>query len=241
MLHQQQLTSEILWPCPLPEETQSKLQAIAQPFDYKRLTGPMPGVFYVASGCLIAYTTNAATDSSLGIIFGRGSWFGIQSIDNPEYAPNELYDALLPSQLWLFPRQELERLLAQDQEIYKFLFYIAQQIGRITLQLGSNTLYCLTTRVTYLLLELANQHQLTEMPTPVITITQQTLSQIAGISRPRVNEVLKVLADANEIAVSRGEIQLLDIAALKARLPDISFMYHDPVPQVAQAASSHLD
>lgn len=55
---------------------------------------------------------------------------------------------------------------------------------RITLQLASNTLYCLPPRVTYL---------------------------------------------------------LLDFAALKARLPDISFMYHDPVPQVAQAASSDLD
>lgn len=227
------VATDMQWPCPLPDETKSRLIAIAQPFDYKRLTGPMPGVFYIASGCLVGYTTNMTTDNSLGLVFGHGSWFGIQSIDNPEYAPSELYDALLPTQLWLFPRQELERLLAQDQEIYKFLFYIAQQIGRITLQLGSNTLYCLTTRVTYLLLELANQHPFTATQEPVLLITQQTLSQIAGISRPRVNEVLKLLSDAGEIAVSRGEIQLLDPTALKARLPDLSFMYHDPLPDIA--------
>lgn len=227
------VATDIQWPCPLPDETKSRILAIAQPYDHKKLTGPMPGVFYVASGCLVGYATNMNLDNSLGLVFGQGSWFGIQSIGNPEYAPSELYDALRPTQLWLFPRQELERLLVQDQEIYKFLFYIAQQIGRITLQLGSNTLFCLTTRVTYLLLELANQHPSATTQTPVLLITQQILSQIAGISRPRVNEVLKLLSDAGEIAVSRGEIQLLDPTALKARLPNLSFMYHDPLPDVA--------
>lgn len=227
------VATEIQWPCPLQDETKRRLLAIAQPYDDKRLTGPMPGVFYVASGCLVGYATNMTADNSLGLIFGHGRWFGIQSIDNPEYSANEFYEALLPTQLWLFPRQDLERLMAQEAEIYKFLFYIAQQVGRMTLQLGSNTLFSLTTRVSYLLLELAHPcHPSADSQTPVIQTTQQTLSQIAGISRPRVNEVLKMLSEAGEIAVRRGEIQLLNIAALKARLPDLNFMYHDPLPHI---------
>ncbi|MGL4754914.1 MAG: Crp/Fnr family transcriptional regulator [Aeromonadaceae bacterium] len=225
-------TREIQWPCTLPEQAQALLLQIARPFDASRLMGPMPGIFYVQSGCVVGYATNEAMDNSLGLVFGHGSWFGIQYIDNPDYAPVELFETLLPTRLWLFPKAALQPLLEQEPALYKLLFFISQQIGRMTLQLGNNTLFSLTTRVTYLLLELANQHGLLDHPQPTIKLTQQHLSQIAGISRPRVNEVLRLLADGNEIAVRRGEIQLLDFAALKARLPDFSVMYHDPVPHI---------
>ncbi|MFC3913889.1 Crp/Fnr family transcriptional regulator [Pseudaeromonas sharmana] len=227
-----QATAEIQWPCPLPDATKASLLQIARPFDPSRLMGPMPGIFYVLSGCVVGYATNEAMDNSLGLIFGHGSWFGIQYIDNPEYAPVELFETLLPTRLLLFPKDSLQFLLEKEPLVYKLLFFISQQIGRMTLQIGSNTLFCLTTRVTYLLLELARQHALVEDSHPVLKITQQRLSQIAGISRPRVNEVLNVLADAGEIAIRRGEILLLDFTAMKARLPQFSFMYHDPVPHI---------
>lgn len=231
-------TTDIQWPCPLAPATQQRLLAIARPYDYKQLTGALPGMLYVATGCLVGFTSNETLDNSLGKIFGHGSWFGVQFIDNPDYAPSELYEALLPTELLLFPLRELESLLQEDRDIYKMLFYIAQRNNRITLQLGSNTLFSLTTRVTYLLLELANQHAIANQQQPVLHITQQSLSQIAGISRPRVNEVLKVLADAGEVALHRGTIQLLDLAALKTRLPDFSLMYHDPVPHIDALSST---
>lgn len=227
------LIADIQWPCSLSQASKERLLAIAQSYDYKQLTGPMPGILYVASGCLVGYTTNEKMESSLGMIFGHGCWFGIQGIGNPSYEPSGWYETLLPTELILFPKQELEQLLTQDPELYKLLFVISQHIGRMLLQLGSNTLFCLTTRVTYLLLELANHQPPKESSPPVISITQQVLSQIAGISRPRVNEALKVLADAGEIALGRGEIRLLAITELKARLPSFSYMYHDPIPSIA--------
>lgn len=228
---------DISWPCALPAATQESLLRIARHYDHSQLVGPLPGVLYVASGSLVGYATSTSMDNSLGLVFGRGCWFGIQSIHNPGYVPTEYFESLTPTELILFPREELEPLLAQDPEIYKLLFYIAQYIGRIVLQMGSNGLHCLTTRITYVLLELAIKHVTANESAPRVVITQQTLSQIVGISRPRVNEVLKLLADEGELLLGRGEITLLDLPALKARLPPPSFTYHDPAPKVTQEAS----
>ena len=225
------VAAEIQWPCPLAEATRQRLLSIAQPYDLNRLTGVVPGVIYVVTGCLVGYATNETMDNSLGLIHGHGRWFGIQSIDNPTYAPTDFYEALLPTELLLFPARELERLAEQDPAIYKFLFFIAQYIGRLTLQLGSNTLFSLTTRITYALLELASKHAPVHEIRPLLHITQQELSQIVGISRPRVNEVLKALDNSGEVKLGRGEIQLLDLAALQARLPSMSYMYHDPIAE----------
>lgn len=224
-------TDDIRWPCILPTATQESLLRIARQYDHSQLVGPLPGVFYVASGCLVSYATNTSMDNSLGLLFGRGCWFGIQSIHNTTYRPVHLYESLLPTKLILFPRDELESLLAEDPWIYKLLFYIAQYISRIELQMGSNNLHCLITRVAFVLLELAVKHALSNDRKLCIKITQQTLSQIVGISRPRVNEVLKFLADAGELLLNRGEITLLDLPALKARLPPPCFTYHDPVEE----------
>lgn len=224
------LPDGIQWPCQLSAQTQSELLAIAKPFDYRQLSAPMPGVLYVESGCLVGYATNSNVDASLGLIFGRGTWFGIQSINNPEYASSEIYEPLLPTRLLLLPKQDVEAMLDTNPEIYKFLFYIAQQRGRVSLQMASNTLFCLTTRVTYILLELIDKHGIHDTPLQEINITQQNLSHIVGISRPRVNEVLKMLADAQEIFIQRGKIVITDYAKLKARLHPFSLMYHDPAP-----------
>lgn len=224
------LSDSIQWPCSLSAKTQADLLAIARSFDYRQLSAPMPGVLYVASGCLVGYATNSNIDNSLGLVFGHGTWFGIQSIHNPEYASSEIYEALLPTRVFLLPKQEIEAMLEKNPEVYKFLFYIAQQRGRISLQMASNTLFCLTTRVVYILLELAAQHCPATNVSHEIKITQQSLSHIVGISRPRVNEVLKMLADAGEITIQRGKLVILNYSGLKSRLHPFSLMYHDPTP-----------
>jgi DNA-binding GntR family transcriptional regulator len=50
-----------------------------------------------------------------------------------------------------------------------------------------------------------------------IDISQKQLSQITGISRPRLNEVLKQLEAVGEISLERGSIHLIDIPALSLR------------------------
>lgn len=212
------LDAGIKWPCPLKKTTQERLLSIARPYDLNNLKNRLPGIFYVASGCLVGYATNKNMDNSLGLVFGAGCWFGIQAINNPDYRRKQIYETLYPTELWVFPREEVERLLEQDLEIYKFLFFIAQKTSSAVMQLGSNTLYCLMTRVTFILLELA-QKATTDDDDYIINITQQNLSQIAGISRPRVNEVLKELASCGEIRLGRREIALLNIQALRKRLP----------------------
>lgn len=50
----------------------------------------------------------------------------------------------------------------------------------------------------------------------VIPLTQEDLAGLAGTTRPTVNGVLRGLQDAGTIALGRGRVEVLDVAALNA-------------------------
>ncbi|WP_421249006.1 Crp/Fnr family transcriptional regulator [Aeromonas jandaei] len=166
-------------------------------------------------------------DNSLGLLYGAGSWFGIQVIHN-RYSPQVMYELLRPTQLFFLPKAEIESSLLKDVEIYKFLFFISQRVGRLSLQMGSNALHCLTSRTIYVLLELSAKNLDENKSSLVIKITQQKLSQIVGVSRPRLNEVLQNLVVAGEISLGRGAIKTNELNKLKSRLHEFHLMFNDP-------------
>ena len=52
----------------------------------------------------------------------------------------------------------------------------------------------------------------------VVPLTQEELSHLAGTSRATVNRIVRDAQSRGELAVSRGRIEVLDFAALSARL-----------------------
>jgi CRP-like cAMP-binding protein len=52
---------------------------------------------------------------------------------------------------------------------------------------------------------------------PVIQLTQETLAEIAGASRPTVNQVLRDEEKRGTIELSRGRIRVLDVSELERR------------------------
>lgn len=222
-----ELATDIRWPCTLPPQLRDDFIDMAEPLDLKRLNDGLPGIVYIRSGCLTGYTFSENMDASLGMLHGHGCWFGIQSIH--ALPTPGIYEAITPTELVLFPKEKVESWLNRHPEGYQLLFFIAQHIGRILVQTGSNTLLSLTSRIIYVLLELANKAAPPNDVESRIKITQQTLSHIVGISRPRLNEILHVLSEQGAIRTERGTIVIRDPAGLKARLHSFSFQYHDPL------------
>jgi CRP-like cAMP-binding protein len=52
---------------------------------------------------------------------------------------------------------------------------------------------------------------------PVIQLTQETLAEIAGASRPTVNQVLRDEEKRGTIELSRGRIRVLEVSELERR------------------------
>ncbi|WP_421187417.1 Crp/Fnr family transcriptional regulator [Aeromonas enteropelogenes] len=222
------LATEIEWPCTLQPSTQAHLLAMLKPIEVRQLDSGLPGIIYVHSGCLVSYASSVTLDNSLGLLYGAGSWFGIQVIHNNRYNPQVMYEPLRPTQLFLLPKAEIERSLLKNVEIYKFLFFISQRIGRLSLQMGSNALHSLTSRIIYVLLELSAKNLESNASSLIIKITQQKLSQIVGISRPRLNEVLQDLVVSGELSLERGTIKINMPDKLKTRLHEFHLMFNDP-------------
>ncbi|WP_421207333.1 Crp/Fnr family transcriptional regulator [Aeromonas sp. 601027] len=222
------LATVIEWPCTLQQSTQAHLLAMLKSIEIRQLDSGLPGIIYVHSGCLVSYASNVTLDNSLGLLYGAGSWFGIQVIHNNRYNPQIMYEPLRPTQLFLLPKAEIERSLLKNIEIYKFLFFISQRIGRLSLQMGSNALHSLISRIIYVLLELSAKSSENNATPLTIKITQQKLSQIVGISRPRLNEVLQDLVVSGELSLERGTIKINKPDKLKARLHKFHLMFNDP-------------
>jgi CRP/FNR family transcriptional regulator, cyclic AMP receptor protein len=70
-------------------------------------------------------------------------------------------------------------------------------------------------RVRRRLVELSRLYAGEELP--VIQLTQETLAEIAGASRPTVNQVLRDEEKRGTIELSRGRIRVLDVSELERR------------------------
>ncbi|WP_421224189.1 Crp/Fnr family transcriptional regulator [Aeromonas enteropelogenes] len=224
---------DIEWPCMLSEHTRSQLLKIAISGNESLLRKPSPGIFYIVSGSLVNYMTISVTSNSFGLILGRGSWFGVQSINCSQSMGfskqiHEIYESVQPVELLFFPKASVEFLLGREPELYRFLFYIAQNISRLGFQLACNSLLNLKGRIVYALLHLAECNVKSCSKEHVIHVTQHALSQIVGATRPRVNEELKELVEIGAIRLERGRITLLNPDFLQTKLTPIDHQYHLP-------------
>ncbi|WP_421187421.1 Crp/Fnr family transcriptional regulator [Aeromonas enteropelogenes] len=218
---------DIEWPCALSAQARRQLLEIAMPCRDGLLREPSPGIFYVASGCLVNYMTLSATNNSFGLILGRGSWFGIQSIHSSRRV-HEVYEPVQHVELLFFPKAGIESLLKREPELYVFLFHIAEKMSRFGFQLVCNSLRNLKGRVIYALLHLAECHAGSRSGEYVLHVTQHALGHIVGATRPRVSEVLKTLVEAGAIRIERGKITLLRPDFLQAKLIPSDHQYYLP-------------
>lgn len=229
------------WPGPLSEALQRQLLALAEPYDLVTMNCrqmALPGVLYMQHGSLAVMISNSEMDASLGLILGAGDWFGYQTLSLEPTQFFVLIEPLSPVAAYVLPRAKLQRLAEREPEVYKFLYFIGNRIHTSNLQLLLNSLHDLTSRLVYVLLELARSQPKAAGGEWTLTIAQQQLSFIAGISRPRLNQILKRLERDGEIRTQRGKILILDLPALRARINQVNLMFRDPRRQLPETDRS---
>ncbi|GAA4502524.1 Crp/Fnr family transcriptional regulator [Pseudaeromonas paramecii] len=223
--------AQATWPGDIATSLQQALLAIARPVDllqqYNRLNPP-PGIFYLEQGAVLLAIPDGQMKRSIGMALGPGDWWGFHAFNPEVHQLFSLMEVLLPPVAWLLPKAEVEGLGRQQPEVYKWLFAIALQQHGVRLQLNLNSWHSLPQRVAYLLLHLGDRCG-QDLPEGLqLPISQQQLSLLAGISRPRLNEVLKQFELDGLLRLARGRILLLDLPGLRAPLQCLNLMFHDP-------------
>jgi len=218
------------WPCSITNDLKHKLLNIAQPGTGLQNTmqkTAFPGIYYITSGLAIFSYTSADMNNVLGCVFGANDWIGANSIGN-DADIFFLCIELEPLEYLFFPKQKIAQLAESNPEVFKFLYYCLIQAQPIFLQAQLTALHDKETRIAYTLLSLAQKQRVIKGAKISIAITQEQLCTVTGLSRPRINEVLKDIEKHHEISIERGKIYITDLNALGKRLNKSNIMFNDP-------------
>ncbi|TMX62315.1 hypothetical protein DA097_15215 [Vibrio rotiferianus] len=218
---------DIAWPCELPTALKTELLDIAIPvgsitqhINNVRLSKSPKGIIYLASGIICSSFNVEGTNSMNATIFGPTSWLGASQLKLPINI-NANIDELERTECILFPRDKIESISERNPLTYKWLYYSSSKSNICWIKSQHASLFDKYTRVAFCLSEIS-----TQLPTIVgcnktIKLSQKSLSNITGISRPRLNEVLKMLEEKGLISLNRESVTILNEPRLKQELHDV--------------------
>ena len=183
------------------------------------------GISYFKSGTAVVTMQTSKTKTINNMVFGEGDWFG-------DYQPTKDSGLSFKFHIWAdteilhFDNDKIGKLISSELEVYKWLYSISINARPKWLQaqlIGSENK---EVRVVYLLFELVvHNYAYSKLSIP---ISQQTLSDMIGISRQRVNEVLIDLQLKGYLKLGRNSITLIDLRGLEAVLDKVELNFRDP-------------
>lgn len=226
---------DIIWPC----ELSAKLKLFLIDIAIKRHgvncmggtpTAPQPeGLVYCLQGSAIISWGSYDMRNKVGAVLGANDWLGFLSIDDikSEYVYSTI--EIKPISCLVFPKKAILEYANRDSEMFKLLFYIAKKIVPKWLQASITALHDVESRIVSSLVDLVILEPNIVNSQVVINISQQQLSDLTGVSRPRVNEVLKHLERSGDIQIARNKIHIKDIKALSQRLQFFNGSLREPI------------
>jgi len=143
-----------------------------------------------------------------------GSWFGEGAALKDASRPYSVV-ALRESKIAFIPLDTFEWLIDNSHPFSRFVInllnarcgYYVGMVGNLRLQKAS-------TRVAFCLSELFNP-QLYTPPNPTLTLSQEEIGRLSGLSRQNTNRALRELADSGLLIIEYGSVRILDIAGLR--------------------------
>jgi CRP-like cAMP-binding protein len=238
------LYDQINWPCDLSTTVIEKLKKIAvlkHGIDALEITQKyqnIPGVYYILRGSAgLCFSTQNMRNMSGGVV-GCGDWIGALTIYK-EYRLFAIAEEVAPITMILFPRKKVQDLAEQEPEIYKWLLHCATSIHSVWMQAYLSSIHEKEQKTIYVLLELAARQSAGRDEMTRIDVSQSQLSTITGISRPRLNEVLKNLEKKNGIKTHRGRVVISDFDVLYQSISPMNLMLRNPSDVPAQCCLNY--
>lgn len=210
------------------EEELAAIAGLMRPRHYRRgmyvfLEGePVEAVYFVESGSVKAFTTDAEGREHILSILGPGDFFPHVGFLDGGPAPGTA-QALEEAALWVVERREFYRLLTERPGLaVRMVAVLSGRIRRLQAQVRELATRSVHQRVAEALLRLADQHG-TPHPLPgapravwlAIRLSHQELAGLVGTARETVSRSLSELRRAGLLATERGHLVLVDPERLK--------------------------
>lgn len=147
-----------------------------------------------------------------GAIFGEMTLLG-------QRLQSSFAEALTPCLLCLMSREDVKELLLSDPRIaFRLMEVIGQRLVETEQRLSDMAFKHVPERIATHLIQLAQQRRgwLGRKAQPEVRCTHEELAHLVGVHRETVTKVLNEFRQQELIALSRGRIVLLNVAALNA-------------------------
>ncbi|MDK9738191.1 Crp/Fnr family transcriptional regulator [Vibrio sp. D404a] len=227
------LFDQINWPCELSNSVLEKLRRIAilkhgiDALEITKRYQNIPGVYYIMKGSAGLCFSTENMSNMVGGVVGCGDWIGALAIYK-DYQLFAIAEEVAPVTMIHFPRSKVQQLAEQEPEVFKWLLHCATKIHSVWMQAFLTSIHEKEQKTIYVLLELAARQHASSENVMRIDVSQSQLSSITGISRPRLNEVLKNLEKVNGITTHRGRVIISDFDVLYQRISPMNLMLRNP-------------
>ncbi|MHA7678925.1 Crp/Fnr family transcriptional regulator [Cupriavidus sp. PET2-C1] len=143
-----------------------------------------------------------------------GGWFGEGAVLKGEIRKYDVM-ALRRSRIAFLPRETFQWLLDTSLPFTRFLLtQFNERLGQFIAAVEYERLLDIDSRVARAVSSLFNEHLYPGLGT-TLEISQEEIGLLAGISRQRANQALKVLEQQGLVKVDYGVIEVLDLEGLR--------------------------
>ena len=150
-------------------------------------------------------------------VLGPGDSFGEMALLAEEPLRSATVTALEEAETFAVHRGEFEQLRSRHPEVDRILLrFLAGELRRVNERMLEALYVSAEKRTLRRLVELADLYRSADGEI-VVTLTQESIAELAGVARPTVNAVLRDEEKRGTIALERGRTRIVDLDELARR------------------------
>jgi len=178
---------------------------------------PGDTVHVVLEGHVGLRITTPLGDAAMVRVVGPGGWFGELAVISPE-ARSATALALESAETLVVHRDPFRALIDRDPKAQQALTdALSAEIRRLSKALVDALYVPADKRLWRRLLELMATYEAGEDGAVALPLTQEELAQLAGMTRPTANRLLREAEEAGALVLARGRLDLTDRAWIERR------------------------
>lgn len=171
---------------------------------------------FVLEGRVVSKRSSVSGDRLAYSVAGPGEAFGELGMLSPDRRRSATVQAIAPTTTLSLPYADMEALRAAHPPVDRLLsLLLAARVRRLTEGLMEALHVSAEARVARRVLDLTESYATGVRAGVALLVTQTELAELAGVSRPTANRVLRRLADEGAVDLSRGRIVVRDPARVR--------------------------
>ena len=172
----------------------------------------------IAKGRFAARIMTSLGDTVTVAIQGPGTTFGEMALLVDDAKRMSTVAALEPGETYSVYRADFDHIRARHPDMDRYLCaFLVNEIRRLNERLLEALYLPVDQRVRRRLVELAGLYGDGGAGPVTVPLTQEVIAELAGATRPTVNQVLRDEEKRGTIALTRGRIGILDVSQLVQR------------------------